>query len=435
MPGAPQAPTAPGAHGAGPVSGAGAPGAPGGAEASGAQPALLWPSSPTIDNPLVPPPSAPYAPGAPGMPGVPGAPVTGAPLFGGAGAPVPGAETTGPHAPGFGAPGTPFGAEPTGMPFAGVPPQAPRRRGKWIALATVAVLLLLAGTVGGVLWLSRGGAGADEPSAENSATPMKPKKYKEWLAAVDSTLAPLYKQVVEATAVADIKRTATAAGDATRAAREKFSAQVPPTKADSGHTQVRGALTLLADELYMLAAGPLCTVNAARATLGTGRGAEALRTGAGALSGSDPGAGWTVGTFLPPATEVKTARPADGTMLKATPKVRNGGDFTFENNTSTDYVVVIVEAGTRNAVGAVYLHSNAGRVTVADVGSRNFGLYLQSGSDWDEAGGGFLKNCRVTKWKKDFDLNEFDWTIRPPGPSGGSENIEVIPIEDFPTFR
>jgi hypothetical protein len=440
--GDPQAPAAPEHPGA-----PSAPAATGGAEALAAprvtdepaakvaQPAVLWPSTPTIDNPPMGPPAAPYAPGtaapaapyAPGMPG-PGGPVTGAPLFG--------PETTGPQGPGFGAPGAAFGPEVTGAPLFGGPPQPsrPRRRGRWIALGAVAVLVIVAGTVGGVLWVSHRDADA-EPSAGASPKPMKPKQYKEWLASVDATLAPLYKQVVEASTAADIKRTVTAAAEATRLEREKFGTKVPPVKAERAHAQLGSALTYIADDLAQVAASELCSTNTARAVLGKGTGADAVRTGVTDLAASDPGAGYTVGTFLPQATEVKTERPADGTLLKTPAKVRGGGDFAFENNTGSDYVVVIVEGGTRTAVGAVYLQSGAGRATIADVGSRTFNLYLQSGTDWDDAGGGFLKNCRTTRWKKDFDLKEFDWTIRPPGPAAGSENIEVIPVEEFPTFR
>ncbi|GIJ44333.1 hypothetical protein Val02_12190 [Virgisporangium aliadipatigenens] len=429
-----------------------------GAEAAegAAQSGLLWPKSPTIENPLVTPSAPPvgplgsdgpahYPPQAPGAPGFagPGAPVTGAPMFG---APVSGVPASGPPTgggpefggpPGFGAPQgfgqAPFGTDPTGAPVFGAPPPA-RRRGPLIALLLVVFVLLAAGTVGGIVWLSRDGS-ADEPTASGSPKPMKPAKYKEWLASVDSTLAPLYKQIVDATTVEDVKRTASAAAEATRAERQKFIEQVPPVNVQSAHAQMGTSLTLVADDLLTLTTAPYCTFNAARLAVGQGTGGSAVRAGAEAIAASDPGAGYKVGTFLPQPPTLKVERPANGFLFKTPATARGGGDLRFENNTTADYLVVVVEEGANVAFGSVYVHSGGGKAGMTDVPDRKYTLYYATGTDWDADNGLFLKDCKLRHHPEAVESKGSIWTFQMPDPARRYSNIDEITPDKFPTWK
>jgi hypothetical protein len=301
---------------------------------------------------------------------------------------------------------------------------------RWLATGAV-MAVLLAIPVGGVLWLSEG-PGKTDTKPKPAAAPPAEVVYQEALAAVDTTLGPLYAKLALGGQPLVVKQSALAAAEATRAAGEKLAGVTPPAPVVDAHKQLTDGLTQLAGDLSTVATNPICAGSAGVVALSRAASAEQIRTAAATLRTADPARGYAVAGFLPEKVTVQPQRPANGTVLK--PPAKTGTRVLEVRNASTeDYMVLVAAEDPKVAAAGVFVQAGA-TVKIDKLPFGSFRVFLAAGTDWDPAGAGFTSNCTLWRYEKAQDLSAAggNRSVRLPSSAQPGTDLARVGVEDFP---
>ncbi|OHV34231.1 hypothetical protein BCD49_24960 [Pseudofrankia sp. EUN1h] len=264
--------------------------------------------------------------------------------------------------------------------------------------------LLLAGLAG----CSGDGVPSPAPSASASPTPLAPKTpppltpisradLQKALSDVDAALGPGFGAVGGAQTPSDLSGALGAVALNLDLQADVLDKLRPPLPSATATRQLAAALRSLSNDLTAVATDAtnqkVCTGASGLPHVANSPGADAFRLAFLTLNTANPGHPYTFGTFLPAAGPDPNRRPGSGPL----PGGRRGGygKLTVENQGTVDTVVKLMAGG--DLIRSIYVQAG-GKVTVDAIPNGTYDAFYTSGSDWDDGGRRFTRDCEFDKF-------------------------------------
>ncbi|OAA18991.1 hypothetical protein UG55_109627 [Frankia sp. EI5c] len=314
------------------------------------------------------------------------------------------------------------GVRSSGVPASGGSSGRPRRRRGFLLTASVLVLLL-AGTTAGALWLTR----ASDP-------PVTEAVYQQALTTFDNRVGPAFGDLVAAATPDDVNVRAGQLKEALDEQRKALRGLTPPGPVGQAHAELVRALRDLADEAEEVAeAGGqrvLCTGASAAGDLGRSAAAERLRAAARSLAGSPSAGGYVAAAFLPARAEA--ARPPAAGTVFGTPDPDSRAYLEVDNaRGDQDAVVSLVATGERSPRLKIYVRAY-GTQRTAGIPNGAYQIYVTTGSEWD--GTGFGRDCDFQRFDRtiSYGSGTAGWDLTLQGTILGNADLDGVSPNSFP---
>ncbi|MDT3446379.1 MULTISPECIES: hypothetical protein [unclassified Pseudofrankia] len=279
------------------------------------------------------------------------------------------------------------------------------RRGHALPLSIAAVSALFLAALAGC---SGEGVPSPRPSASASPTPLAPKTppgltpisradFQKALSDVDAALGPGFGAVGGAQTPSDLSGALGAVALNLGVQADALDRLRPPLPSVTATKQLAAALRSLSKDLTAVATDAdiqrVCTGASGMPHVANSPGADAFRLAFLALITANPGHPYTFGAFLPGAGPDPNRRPGNGAL----PGGRRGGygKLTVDNQRTVDTVVKIMSGG--DLIRAIYVQAGA-QATVDAMPNGTYEAFYTSGTDWDDGGRRFTRDCEFEKF-------------------------------------